>query len=137
MQSMDLKSMALCFRTCKEDVDELIELMYGGARVRTVHSGGGRYVVDIQIDPHTLARAEERGTTEEEIHDAIHTGFSVPGKYGRMGRGKAHDFNQVRHGRYYEQKRIEVFYTIETYTVITVTVYVFYGKWETQNADSL
>ena len=39
-------------------------------------------------------------------------------------------------GRYYDQKKVEVFYTIEGDVIVTVTVYVFYGKWE-GNADSL
>jgi hypothetical protein len=29
---------------------------------------------------------------------------------------------------------VEVFYTVEGDAIVTVTVYVFYGKWE-QNAD--
>ncbi len=91
----------------------------------------------IQIDPHTLARAIERGTSEEEIRDVINTGFSIPGKYGRVGKCKVYDFQQTRHGRYYEQRRVEVFYTIQRNTMITVTVYVFYGQWEEKNADSL
>ncbi len=90
-----------------------------------------------QIGPHTLERAEERGTNEGEIRDVIETGFSVPAKYGRIGRGKVYEFKQTRHGRYYEQKRVEVFYTIERNAMITVTVYVFYGKWEERDADSL
>lgn len=31
---------------------------------------------------------------------------------------------------FYEQKRIEVIYIEENNVVITVTVYVFFGKWE-------
>jgi len=91
--------------------------------------------MEIQIDPHTLERAEERGTSGEEIEDVIITGFPVPAKYDRMGRAKVYDFNQERHGRYYEQKRVEVFYTIERDTIITATVYVFYGRWEEKGAD--
>jgi len=86
--------------------------------------------VDIQIDPHTLERAEERGTSAQEIEDVIKTGFTIPAKYGRMGKAKIYDFNQKRHGKYYEQKRVEAIYTIERGVIITVTVYVFYGKWE-------
>ena len=86
--------------------------------------------MEIQIDTHTLERAEERGTNEEEIKDVLNTGFSIPAKYARMGKAKIYDFNQKRHGKFYEQKRVEVFYTIEKDIVITVTVYVFYGKWE-------
>lgn len=77
-----------------------------------------------------MERAEERGTNEEEIQDVINTGFPVPAKYGRMGRAKIYDFRQNRHGTYYEQERVEVFFTTEKDAAITVTVYVFYGKWE-------
>ncbi|MBA3060621.1 MAG: hypothetical protein FP832_03055 [Nitrospirae bacterium] len=84
----------------------------------------------IQIDPHTLECAEERGANENEIIDVIQTGVVIPAKYGRIGRAKVYDFKQNRHNKYYEQKRVEVFYTIEGSRIITVTVYVFYGKWE-------
>ncbi len=86
--------------------------------------------MEIQIDFHTLERAEERGTTEAEIKDVIRTGSSIPAKYGRMGKAKVYDFKKNRHNRYHEQKRVEVFYLIEEGKIITVTVYVFYGKWE-------
>lgn len=39
-------------------------------------------------------------------------------------------FKRERNGKCYEQKRVEVFYTIEGELIITVTAYVFYGKWE-------
>ena len=91
--------------------------------------------MEIQIDPHTLERAEERGTNEDEIKDVINTGFPIPAKFGRMGKAKVYEFKQKRHGKYYEQKRVEVIYTIERGAIATVTVYVFYGKWEEENAD--
>ncbi len=84
----------------------------------------------VQIDPHTIERAGERGTNEDEIKDVIETGFTIPAKYGRIGSAKVYDFKRTRHGKYYDQKRIEVFYVIEEGLVVTVTVYVFYGKWE-------
>jgi hypothetical protein len=83
----------------------------------------------IQIDRHTLERAEERGANEEEIKDVINTGFAIQGKYGRIGKAKVYDFKQKRHNKYYEQKRVEVFYIKEEDVIITITVYVFYGKW--------
>jgi len=61
----------------------------------------------IQIDPHTLERAEERGTNEKEIIDVINTGFSILAKYGRKGKAKIYDFKQERHNKYYEKKRVE------------------------------
>lgn len=84
----------------------------------------------IQIDPHTLERVEERGTNEKEIIDVINTGSSISAKHGRLSKYKIYPFKQKRHNRYYEQKRVEVFYTIKADIIITVTVYVFYGKWE-------
>jgi len=58
--------------------------------------------MDIQIGPHTLERAEERGTNEKEIIDVINAGFSIPAKYGREGKAKIYDFKQKRHNKYYE-----------------------------------
>lgn len=37
--------------------------------------------MEIQIDPHTLERAEERGTDEEEIKDVINSGTPIPAKH--------------------------------------------------------
>ena len=84
----------------------------------------------IQIDQHTLERARERGASEEEITDVIETGFWIPAKHGRMGKAKVYEFEKERHGAHYEHKRLEVFYVMEEDLVVTVTVYVFYGKWE-------
>ncbi len=84
----------------------------------------------IIIDPHTLERAEERGTNENEIMDVINTGVPIPAKYNRFGKVKIYPFQSYRHGKFYEQKRVEVYYLIEKGSIITVTVYVFYGKWE-------
>ena len=86
--------------------------------------------MQIQIDLHTLDRAEERGTNEKEIIDVINTGFPISAKYGRIGKAKIYDFRQKFNDKHYEQKRVEVFYLIEMDKIITVTVYVFYGKWE-------
>jgi hypothetical protein len=84
----------------------------------------------LQIDPHTIERAEKRGTNETEIEDVIQTGVEIPAKSGRIGKAKVYDFKQNRHNKYYEQKKVEVFYLIKGDKIITVTVYVFYGKWE-------
>jgi hypothetical protein len=91
--------------------------------------------MEIKIDPHTLERAQERGANEEEIKDVINTGIPIPAKHGRMGKAKVYDFGRKRHDKYYEQKRVEVVYTIEGDVIVTVTVYVFYGKWEGEDAD--
>jgi len=93
--------------------------------------------MEIRIDPHTLERAQERGATEEEIRDVITSGFRIPAKYNRCGKGKIYGFERDRHGRFYKQKRVEVFYVRNGDAVVTVTVYVFYGQWESDDADSI
>jgi len=93
--------------------------------------------MEIKIDSHTIERAEERGTNEKEIKDVINTGFSIPGKYGCTGKAKIYEFKQKRHDKHYEQKKVEVFYTVVKDVIITVTVYVFYGKWEEEDANRI
>lgn len=86
--------------------------------------------MEIQIDFHTLDRAKQRGTNENEIKDVIDAGFAIPAKYGRTAKARIYEFKKKRQGKYYEHKRVEVVYAIEKGVAITVTVYVFYGKWE-------
>ena len=86
----------------------------------------------IQISQHTLARAGERGATKDEIRNVLTTGFDIPAKKDRKCKAKVFDYKQERLGRFYEQKRIEVIYTLESDKIITITVYVFYGKWREQ-----
>ena len=73
----------------------------------------------------------------EEISDVVATGFSLPAKYGRSCKGKLYDFKASRLGRFYEQKRVEVIYTVLGNVATTVTVYVFFGTWELGDANPL
>jgi hypothetical protein len=93
--------------------------------------------MDIRIDSHTLERAAERGASSEEIRDVIISGHPIPAKYGRLGKSKIYDFNQNRQGSYYDQKKIEVFFAIQGDVIVTATVYVFYGKWEIDDGNSV
>ena len=88
--------------------------------------------MQIRIEAHTLQRAAERGTNAQEIEDVLRTGTDVIAKGGRRAKAKVYPFQQIRLGKYYEQKRVEVIYTVEGGTIVTVTVYVFYGRWEEQ-----
>jgi hypothetical protein len=86
--------------------------------------------MNIQIEPHTLQRAEERGTNIEEIQIVLEQGTEIPARGNRKAKAKVFTFKKERLGRYYEQKRVEVIYVEENDTIITVTVYVFYGEWK-------
>ncbi len=85
--------------------------------------------MQIQIEPHTLQRAIERGASENEIIDTLTNGVNILGKSGRLGKSKVFPFEAVRNGKYYDEKKLEVYYVIEQQVIITVTVYVFYGKF--------
>ncbi len=83
----------------------------------------------IHIDPHTLKRAIERGTSEAEIKDVLKTGQESPAKHGRFRKTKAISFGRERNGTYDEQKRVEVIDVLESNALTTVTVYVLFGEW--------
>lgn len=60
----------------------------------------------IRIEPHTLQRAVERGITESEIKNTIVTGRDILAKGGRLAKEKIFNFNNVRNGIFYKEKRI-------------------------------
>jgi hypothetical protein len=41
----------------------------------------------------------------------------------------ASKFDRLRSNKHFEEKKLEVYYLIEKEIIITVTVYVFYGKF--------
>ena len=84
----------------------------------------------IEIHEHTLSRALERGTDKPEIVDVLESGIDCKANDYRYCKYKLFPFGKIRNDRYYEQKRVEVIYILEKDRLITVTVYVFYGNWE-------
>lgn len=83
----------------------------------------------IHIEPHTLQRASERGASEGEIKDVIESGEKISAKSKRLGKSKIFSFNNFRLGKFYKEKKVEVYYIIEGENIYTVTIYVFYGKF--------
>ena len=83
----------------------------------------------IQIDPHTLQRAQKRGVTEDEIRDTITNGISIPAKQERFAKSMIFAFQAMYNNIFYKEKKVEVYYVIEQEIIITVTVYAFYGKF--------
>jgi len=55
----------------------------------------------IQIESHTLERAEERGVSAEEIEDVINTGLPTSAKSGRLCKAKIYPYRRKRLGKYY------------------------------------
>ncbi|MDB5209249.1 MAG: hypothetical protein JWQ30_76 [Sediminibacterium sp.] len=85
--------------------------------------------MEIRIDPHTLARAEERGAFLNEIEETLTDGNFLAAKQGRLAKSKTFQFEKLRNGKFYQEKKLEVYYVFENDIIITVTVYVFYGKF--------
>lgn len=93
--------------------------------------------MEIRIDFHTLKRAEERGTNEDEIKETITKGFEIPAKSGRRGRAGIYQYEQKRLDKVYEQKRVEVIYIQEGNVIVTVTVYVFMENGRSKHEHSV
>jgi hypothetical protein len=85
--------------------------------------------MEIQIEPHTLERAEERGATLEEIKDVIENGTAIPAKKNRLAKFSIYEFGKERNGNYYPQKKVEVYFVMENNIAVTITVYAFYGTF--------
>jgi len=86
-------------------------------------------LMGIIISQHALEQAASRGATKKEIIEVLRSGSPIPAKYKRKGKAKIFHFGGERLGRYYDQKRVEVFYAEEGSDIIVITVYVFYGEW--------
>jgi hypothetical protein len=83
----------------------------------------------IRIDPHTAARAVERGASEPEIRDVLAEGVVIPARGTRMAKARVFPYNAIWNGRFYSEKRVEVIYLTQGDDLVTVTVYVFFGSW--------
>jgi len=83
--------------------------------------------MNIVISAHTILRAQERGASYDEIVSTIDNGINIAAKNDRLAKSKVFNFDSYRNGKYYQHKKLEVYYTIEDGNIITVTVYVFYG----------
>ncbi len=84
----------------------------------------------VQLSPHALLRARERGTTREEIEAVLASGHPVPAKQGRSCMRKLFQVDEILQGRRYSQKTVEVYHVVEGDVIVGVTVYVFFGGWE-------
>ncbi len=56
----------------------------------------------IQIEPHTIERAEERGTNADEISEVLESGDEMPARGNRKGKTKIFPFESERLGKYYK-----------------------------------
>ena len=93
--------------------------------------------VKIQISPHALLRAVERGTHPLEIEEVLATGTLQPARQGRQCTKKLFRIEEERQGRLFTQKLVEVYHVTEGDAIVVVTVYVFFGTGESRNEDRI
>ncbi len=65
--------------------------------------------MNIQIEPHTLNRSQKRGVSRDEIILTIENGTAIPAKHGRLAKSLVFSFCSIYKGKFYDQKRVEVF----------------------------
>lgn len=80
----------------------------------------------IEIHPHALERANERGTTAEEIIETVERGESFPAKHERTGFRRTTIFNSEWQGKQFYAKQIECYAVGENNGWLVITVLVKY-----------
>jgi len=80
----------------------------------------------IRLTPHAREQCEERGATEEEVVEAIHSGIREPAKHNRWLCRLNFQYNGIWHGEHYPIKQVAPVIVEEADEIVVVTVYTFY-----------
>ena len=75
---------------------------------------------------HALAQMMERGTTREEVGEAIEKGERAPAKKGRHAYRLNFQYERPWGGKYYRIKQVMPVVKEEEREICVITVYVFY-----------
>ena len=85
--------------------------------------------MDIKIEPLTLKKATDQGATEEEIDATIRTGKDLNSESGLLGKTRTFPFKAIRDNIFFEQKKLDVYFSVENKLITTLDVEVFYGTF--------
>jgi hypothetical protein len=85
--------------------------------------------MDIKIEPLLLEKANQDGATEEEIDATIRTGKDLNSESGHLGKTKTFPFLAERDNEFVEQKKIDVYFSVENKLITTLEINVFYGTF--------
>jgi hypothetical protein len=80
----------------------------------------------IQFSGHASQQLQSRGTTEEEVMEAILTAPWHSAENGRMECRKDYAWDAVWNGRHYAVKQVRPIFVEEPNEIVVVTVYVYY-----------
>lgn len=90
------------------------------------HGSGSRTMPEIIFSRHALEQLADRGTSEQEVEEAIASGERTSAHRGRIAYRKNLRFGAIWREHYYETKQVMPIVKEEDGRLIVVTVYVFY-----------
>ena len=80
----------------------------------------------VRLSQHANQQLFYRGTSEEEIKDAIRTSKWEPAETGRLQCRKDFAYNQEWNGKAYKTKQVRPIFAEEDKEIVVITVYVYY-----------
>lgn len=80
----------------------------------------------VRFSGHARGRLAARGTTEEEVTEAIRTAAWRPALEGRLECDKEFPFNADWNGNFYATKRVRPIFVERAERIVVVTAYVYY-----------
>ena len=80
----------------------------------------------IHLSQHAREQLAYRGTTEEEVHEAIRTAPWVPAELNRLECRKDFTYNQLWNQKHYKTKQVRPIFVEEQDHIVVVTVYAYY-----------
>lgn len=80
----------------------------------------------IRLSQHARDQMHHRGTTEQEVTQAIRTAPWVPAELGRLECRKDFAYGRDWNGKFYARKQVRPVFVDEPEEIIVVTVYVYY-----------
>lgn len=80
----------------------------------------------IYLSGHARGRLHGRGTTEQEVIEAVRTEPWQPTEHGRFECRRNFSFNAEWNGKYYATKQVRPISADEPSEIVVVTVYVYY-----------
>lgn len=83
-------------------------------------------VKPIRLSGHASAQIRFRGTTEDEVVDAIRGEPWNPAELDRLECRKIYPFNEEWNGKIYATKQVRPIFAEESEEIVVVTVYVYF-----------
>jgi len=80
----------------------------------------------IRLSGHAREQIGHRGTTEQDVHEAIREGSWGDAGGGRRDARKDYKFDAEWNGRRYATKQVRPVFVEEAGEIVVVTVYVYY-----------